>query len=342
MTGVSQCIQCNCAYYALNNDASIGYLEKPLTGGLGCCPDGSFCDLGGKFTAPDGGLLYPGDRRKQFSSAALPDEPWEVQYSFQYTVTWTPYQPGTRALIQSLFSVETAANADQNGFSCPAEYMTATCGACAGKGCGAIKDYYSSVISGIFGAGLEGYEGGSAPSQTSPWSSLSECESADAWGQPAVTNLLSYSWMVTTDIDAFYGNGHLHVGAISLRISASGPQWGEGETLLCESLPTYVPEGQPAAGFIVNMTVCDWRHAPLRITKGTKLRLTAQYWADSEAPFPMPTGDGGHTPHWAQMPWTGAMGYFFLQWALAPGAQFAWFTVDGTQPAPVRAKSWTG
>jgi len=335
MTGVSQCIQCNCAYLALNNNGLVTS-TTPLTGGLGCCSDGVFCDLGGKFTAQDGGVLWPESRRRQFSTAIMPDgEPWELTYTYRYTITFTAYSEGTRALMQSLFVVESASEPDSNGFDCDVEYMAPTCGACAGKSCGAVKDFYSSVISGVYGPGAEGYEGGSAPSETAPWSSLSECE-VDKDREVVVTKL-SYSWTITTDIDVSHANGHLHMGGLSLRIYVSGGG-SESRMLLCESLPTYAPAGDPQAGFIVNMTLCDWRSAPVRLSAGTVLTVESTYWADSEAPFPMPGGE----PHWAQMPWTGAMGYAFVNWALAPGAKFAWFTTTGAQPFALSARGRKG
>jgi hypothetical protein len=187
------------------------------------------------------------------------------------------------------------------------------------------------VVSGVFGAGKEGYEGGSAPSETAPWAALSECESSPAFGAPAVSTTLAYSWTVTTDVDVLFANGHVHVGGISMRVYAEGGSFGS-RTLICESVPTYAPAGDAQAGFIVNMSVCDWRDTPLRLSKGTKLTAVSEYWADSEAPFPMPAPGGGvAAPHWAQMPWTGAMGYLFLDFSLAPGAPFSFFTVNGQQ-----------
>jgi len=126
--------------------------------------------------------------------------------------------------------------------------------------------------------------------------------------------------------------------ASSLNLSASTRPW---KVLLCRSAPVYAGSSDPSPGFILSMGVCDFRASPVMLRAGTVLTLVSDYWADS-SPFLLP---GTSTPSPFQMPWTGAMGYMFLRYALAQplpaGGTLAWMTANGagipTPAAPTPA-----
>jgi len=386
MTGVSQCIQCNCAYYNMNSNMSVGDggdPNAPLGGGTACCRDGSVCDAFGYYTAQDGGPTWPLARRRQAalllyngsSSSNLTDAdtqgmafppgvPWEIRYALRYSLTFANSSAAVSSatpLISAVLSVDSAAAATSNGFGCATEYTPSTCGACATAACGPVSDYYAAYLSEKI-PGAIGYEEGINSLQAGLWgrdryyeryiapilgipqlTGLSVC--AAGLPEPALAELgftvsqLSFSWVVPADILLHTAYGHQHVGGTGIRLYAQGAgftaAFGARE-LICDSKPSYGGASDASPGFVLSMSVCDWRAAPLAVAAGTVLTLTSDYWADGAA-FPL----NASAPSPMQMPWTGAMGYLLIQYALAAplpeGAPFPWLTANGMQPPAAAA-----
>ena len=355
MRGIAQCIQCNCAYFQLNNNNVTVRPKAPLSGGLSCCTDGLFCDLGGRYTAPDGGLLWPEERRRKFSSGLLPDdEPWSAEYVFQYNITYRAWDDSTQPLFMKTFKVESSARSNLNGLLSTAEYQPATCGLCKGKSCGPYADYYSSIISATFGADKQGYDEGSAPPQTYPFtraefidskmemeagsvqtfpSGLSRCELGSLGVlDNRVMSVLSFSWVAPYDVDVHFAYAHQHVGGLGVKLYVQGAGFGSVRNLLCHSVPTYGKLGASNEGFLISISVCDFRTAPIRLPKGTVVSVESFYWADA-MPFPVVSADGASSPSPFQLPWTGAMGFLNIIYSVVSWPSTGLWTANGMQPS---------
>ena len=147
----SQNAQCHCAYFALVNDGPTtgvgmggdGSSVNP-SGGTGCCGNGTFCDLGGYFTADGTPLSSPSARAAAYaaSTGQSDDEAalsagWLKRYAFVYTLTYTnatAVLATVRPHLNAVLTVESGQAADQNGLSCSGEYTPTTARAHAVEG----------------------------------------------------------------------------------------------------------------------------------------------------------------------------------------------------------------
>ena len=392
MVGISQCAQCNCAYYGLVNNFTTSATQpspgaNPANGGTACCPDGVFCDAFGFYTAQDGAPLSSLNRRRQATllklngsaSTNLSDadtlhmafpanNPWLVNYSFTYSITFSNASALVAAatpLHSAVLSADSALDSSSNGLACATEYTPSTCGACTGASCGPTANFYASLINATNPGG--GFDEGAT--DVGVWSrdryyedvinvapslglgptltGLSTCSQPltspityAAGSDPLLpygTSSISFSWVVPADWTLYTAWGHQHVGGVGMRLYAAGPGVAAslgvtGRTwrqLLCRSTPQYGGVGDASPGFVLGMSVCDFRAAPLLLPAGTVLTLSSDYWGDVR-PFLLPNSS---LPSPFQMPWTGAMGFMFLRYALAQpvpvGGTLAWMTASG-------------
>lgn len=108
---------------------------------------------------------------------------------------------------------------------------------------------------------------------------------------------MRFFWTVPpkVDIAVHLVVGHLHVGAVAVRVYTSAP-FSASKALLCESLPVYGTSG-PDRGFVIGMSFCDFGTQPRLLVAGTVIHAVATYHADArpfaEAAF--------------QQPWQGVM-----------------------------------
>jgi len=348
MRGVSQCIQCNCMYYQLNNNNVSIRPSAPLSGGLSCCSSGSFCDLGGRYSTPDGGALWPEDVRRKYSTGIVPDdEPWAASYIFEYNMTYRAWDESTMRMVRHSFQVESSARARFNGLLSAFEYQVSTCGLCRTKSCGQYDDFYSAAISATY-PGKEGYDEGTAPPQTYPFTRAEFIEAASEAGMlpreagglsrcnlgngGKVMSVLAFSWVAPYDLDVLTANAHQHVGGLGVKLYVQGAEFGAVRRLLCHSKPTYGSMGTAEAGFLISLSVCNFKQ-PVRISKGTILSVESAYYADRE-PFPIFSADGSMSePSQFQLPWTGAMGYLGVGYTIASPPPHGYWTANGMQPS---------
>ena len=241
----------------------------------------------------------------------------------------------------------------KNGLRSAFEYQPSTCGLCKGKACGPYLDYYSSIVSATFGPDKQGYDEGSAPPQTYPFTRAEFIDSvAEAGFAPPgtsglsscilgsvgpadgkVMSVLAFSWVAPDDIDVHTANAHQHVGGLGVKLYVQGAGVGPVRKLLCHSVPTYGELGAANEGFLVSISVCNFRAAPIRLPKGTVVTVESFYWADA-MPFPVISADGGASrPSPFQLPLTGAMGYLKISYTVASPPPHGYWTANGIQPS---------
>jgi hypothetical protein len=309
----------------------------------------------------------------------FPDaSPWLAYYQLKYRVVWSNASDAVghaQALYTASLGADASAAGDSNGFACAGEYTPSTCGACASAGCGPVADYYSALLNDIIPDAV-GFEEGLGSFQTGPWgrdryyeqlaggaanasaaavaaaalnvtslnglTGLSSCLATP--GAPSAAygeSQLSASWVVPADMTLYTVVGRQRVGGTGVRlyVSGTGRDITPWRTLLCASSPTYGTAESPSPGFLVGMSVCDFRDQPRQLLAGSVLTVASSYWASGAAPFPLDfpsaaAAAGGGEPSPFQVPWTGAVGLATLQFSLdaAPDGAFPWFTSNGMQP----------
>lgn len=219
--------------------------------------------------------------RSSRCNTATPDAPVGM-YSFRYSFTYTNDTAVIANTSAIIHSVLTTESfTASNGYTCGVEYNPSTCG----------------VV---------------RPEPAGAWVRESSC-GADG------TTRLSFDWTLPAnmDIDLRYAVGHQHIGSIGIQLLTAPPGAPSSAeyALLCHSRPRY------HRGFVVSMSACDFRDAPRRLPRGTKLRVISSYHALAaplqEAAF--------------QLPWQGVMGYMNIDYTLAPEAHFGIITATGAQ-----------